>query len=140
MELLMTPLTFELAHRTATTAVPFVESLARDYSDVAQTLRLGRLDEALDAFDASADRLQRFLTFLVVASELMVDTAPTAGAFVADYNRRLFGLLDRVHDALNTKDLVALTMVLEHGLSKTLLEYRKYAQDVEVAFAPRAVA
>jgi hypothetical protein len=136
----MTPATLELARRTATTAVPFAEGLARDYGDVARTLRMGEVEHALAAFDASTDRLQRFLTFLVVATEMMVDSAPTVGAIMADYSRRLFANLDDVEMALGSRDVVALAQSLEHGLSRTLLEYTSYSSDVAFAFEPRPLA
>lgn len=121
----------ELAQRTAASAGPFAASLAADCSQIALAMRAGAIGDALDAFDSTASRLGRFLTFVVVASELLGHGAPTLGAVLGDYGRRVLACLDRVQHALDRGDLVGLTLALEHGLGPTLGEYCGYAEQVE---------
>jgi len=128
----------DLAYRTAMTAGPFVDSLAGDVMAIAHSLRAGDLDDALANFETSADRLQRFLTFLVVASELLVDTRPALGAILADYSRRLLSTASRIQCILDERDLVGLTIALEHDLARTLEEYSAYRRDVQIALQPAA--
>ncbi len=137
----MTPAASELAYRTALTAGPFADSLQDDVREIACSLRLGDLCPALEALEASTDRLQRFLTFVVVASELLMDRHASLGAVVADYGRRLLAVLGDVEATLDDGDLVGLTIALEHGLAGGLAEYKGYAADVRRALeAARAAA
>lgn len=130
----------ELAQRTASTAGPFATSLAEDLRSIAHTMRSGQLGTALASFEATADRLQRFLTFVVVSSELLRATSPSTGAVLADYGRRVLALVERVQVALDRSDLVDLTLVLEHGLAPALGDYGGYAIPVSVALGTRHVA
>ena len=61
----------ELAYRTASSAGPFAESLAVDCTHIAHAMRAGEVLQALATFEATADRLQRFLTYVVVTSEML---------------------------------------------------------------------
>jgi hypothetical protein len=130
----------ELAQRTSTTAGPFAVSLAQDCRSIAQTMRMGELGHALATFESTTDRLQRFLTFVVVSSELLRAESPSIGIILADYGRRVLALLDRVQTALDRNDLVDLTLVLEHGLGPALGDYHGYATHVSVALAGRHAA
>jgi len=129
-----------LAQRTAASAAPFAQSLAQDCRDIAQTMRVGELSTALETFDSTADRLQRFLTFVVVSSELLQPSSPAIGSVLADYGRRVLVLLDRVQVALDRSDLVDLTLVLEHGLGPALGDYDGYAPHVTFALSNRHAA
>src|SRR5262245_18993617 len=113
----------ELAHRTAATAGPFAANLAFDCNQIAMAMRQGAVGEALRCFEATADRLQRFLTFVVVSSELVGQVSPALGAVIADDGRRVLELLGRVEGALDRRDLVGLTLVLQHGLAPALDQY-----------------
>ncbi len=130
----------ELAQRTATTAGPLALSLAQDCRDIAQTMRSGELGPALASFESTADRLQRFLTFVVVSSELLRPHAPAIGVVLADYGRRVLVLLDRVQVALDRSDLLDLTTVLEHRLGPALGDYHGYSGHVSSALAARRAA
>lgn len=130
----------ELAQRTATSAGPFAVSLAQDCRDIAQTMRVGELGTALATFESTADRLQRFLTFVVVSSELLRATSPAIGVVLADYGRRLLVVLERVQAALDRSDLLDLTLILEHGLGPALGDYHGYANHVSAALARRHAA
>ena len=120
----------EIAYQTATTAGPFVDSLSADMREIACALRHGDVSIALEAFEASTDRLSRFLTFVVVSSELLVDENPPLGAVVADYGRRLLEQVHRVQETLEDNDVIGLTQALEHGLVDGLSEYHQYEADV----------
>lgn len=133
----MTAVASDLAYRTAVTAGPFVDSLAGDVVTVAHALRHGDLQDALAAFESSTDRLQRFLTFLVVATELMIDSQPSLGAVLADYSRRLLQVATSIEAILANQDLAGLVVALEHSLARTLWEYAAYAQEVRRALEPR---
>ncbi len=130
----------ELAQRTATTAGPFAVSLAHDCRSIAETMRMGELGHALATFESTTDRLQRFLTFVVVSSELLRPMSPSVGMVLADYGRRVLALLDKVQSALDRNDLLDLTLVLEHGLGPALGDYRGYAMHVSSALASRRAA
>ena len=136
----MTPAASELAYRTALTAGPFVDSLRGDLRQIACSLRLGDLCPALEALEASTDRLQRFLTFVVVASELLMDRHASLGAVVADYGRRLLEVVGDIEATLDDGDLVGLQMALEYGLAGGLAEYRGYEADVRRALSRVAAA
>jgi hypothetical protein len=129
----MTPAASELAYRTAMTAGPFVDSLEADLRDIACSLRQGDLCPALEALEASTDRLQRFLTFVVVTSEVLMDRHASLGAVVADYGRRLLEVVGSIEDTLEDGDLVGLTLALEYGLAGGLAEYKGYEADVRRA-------
>jgi hypothetical protein len=129
-----------LAQRTSASAAPFAQSLAQDCRDIAHTMRTGDLGAALATFESTADRLQRFLTFVVVSSELLQPSSPSIGSVLADYGRRVLGLLDRVQVALDRSDLVDLTLVLEHGLGPALGDYDGYAPHVTFALSHRHAA
>ncbi len=131
---------YELAHRTATTAGPFAASLAFDCSQIAMSMRHGAVTQALASFETTADRLQRFLTFVVVSSELVGNASPSLGAVIADYGRRVLELLGRIEGALDRGDLVGLTLTLEHGLAPALDQYSGYADDVTRALGPAVLA
>jgi hypothetical protein len=120
----------ELAYRTASTAGPFVDSLSTDMREIAYALRHGDVCVALEAFEASTERLGRFLTFVVVSSELLGDENPPLGAVVADYGRRLLQVVHRVQETLEDNDVIGLTNALEHGLADGLAEYHDYEADV----------
>lgn len=130
----------ELAHRTAATAGPFAANLAFDCSQIAMAMRQGEVGSALAAFESTADRLQRFMTFVVVSSELVGHASPALGAVIADYGRRVLELLGRIEGALDRRDLVALTLTLEHGLAPALDQYRGYADEVTRALGPAYMA
>jgi hypothetical protein len=130
----------ELAYRTAESAAPFAESLAIDCAQIAHAMRAGEVREALATFEATADRLQRFLTFLVVTSELLRPRAPELGVVVADYGRRVLGLVTRIEHTLVDGDLVGVTLALEHGLGPALGDYQGYAEKILVAFRSRSAA
>lgn len=130
----------ELAQRTASSAGAFAASLSADCSQIALAMRAGAIGDALAAFDSTAARLGRFLTFVVVSSELLGGTAPSLGAVLGDYGRRVLGCLDRVQLALDRADLGALTLALEHGLGPTLGEYHGYADQVVRGLQPRVAA
>lgn len=130
----------ELAYRTAMTAGPFADALTMDMQQIAISIRYGDLDHALESFDTNTDRLQRFLTFLVVASELLMDCHAPLGAVIGDYSRRLLNMVGRIEDALAEGDLVGLTLALEHGLARSLAEYSAYENDIRVALTPRLAA
>jgi hypothetical protein len=130
----------ELAYRTAESAGPFAESLAIDCTQIAHALRAGEVRDALATFEATADRLQRFLTFLVVTSELLGQRAPELGVVVADYGRRVLRLVARIEHTLVTNDLVGVTLTLEHGLGPALAEYSGYAEKILLAFRSRLAA
>lgn len=130
----------QLAQRTAASAAPFAQSLAEDCRDIARTMRTGELSTALATFESTAERLQRFLTFVVVSSELLQPSSPSIGSVLADYGRRVLTLLDRVQLALDRSDLVDLTLVLEHGLGPALGDYDGYAPHVTFALAHRPAA
>jgi hypothetical protein len=134
----MRPAATELAYRTAMSAGPFVESLQDDLRQIACSLRHGDVQPALEAFEASTDRLQRFLTFVVVASELLMDRHASLGAVVADYGRRLLSVMGSIEEALDDGDLIGLTLVLEHGLAGGLAEYKGYESDVRRALGRAA--
>lgn len=125
----------ELAYHTATRAGPFVDSLSADMREIACALRHGDVSIALEAFEASTDRLSRFLTFVVVSSELLVDENASLGAVVADYGRRLLQVVGRVQETLEENDVVGLTLALEHGLVGGLAEYHRYEADVRACLA-----
>lgn len=127
----------DLAYRTAVTAGPYVESLAEDVVSIAQSLRHGDLQDALAAFETSTERLQRFLTYLVVVSELMLDTQPSLGGLLAEYSRRLLAAAEKVENLLKEQDFAGVVDALEHLLARTLAEYSIYAQDVRRALVPR---
>jgi len=127
----------DLAYRTAVTAGPFVESLAEDVVSVAQELRHGELADALAAFATTAERLHRFLTYLVVVSELLIDSQPTLGAILAEYSRRLLAAAESIEALLTAQDFVGVVEALENSLARTLSEYTIYAQDVRRALVPR---
>lgn len=124
----------ELAYRTAESAGPFAESLAIDCSQIAYAMRAGAVREALATFESTADRLQRFLTFLVVTSELLGQRSPELGVVVADYGRRVLALVSRLEHTLVHGDLVGVTLALEHGLGPALGDYQGYAEKILVAF------
>lgn len=126
----------DLAYRTAVTAGPFVDSLASDVVGIAHALRHGEIETALESFETSTDRLKRFLTFLVVATELMVDSQPSLGAVLADYSRRLLAAASSIEAILEEQDLTGLVVALEHSLARTLAEYSAYEADVRRALAP----
>jgi hypothetical protein len=130
----------ELAHRTAATAGPFAANLAFDCSQIAMAMRQGAVGEALRCFEATADRLQRFLTFVVVSSELVGRASPALGAVIADYGRRVLEQLGRIEGALDRRDLVGLTLALQHGLAPALDQYRGYADEVTRALRPSELA
>ena len=130
----------ELAYRTAESAGPFAESLAIDCTQIAHSLRAGEVRDALLTFEATADRLQRFLTFLVVTSELLGRRAPELGVVVADYGRRVLQLVTRIEHTLVANDLVGVTLTLEHGLGPARAEYGGYAEKILVAFRSRRAA
>ena len=136
----MSPQAFDLAFRTAMTAGPAAQALAEDYADIACSLRAGELDHALESFGACADRLQRFLTFVVVTSEMLMAGRPSLGAVVADYGRRLLRVAATVEAHLERNDLVGLTLALEHGLSTGLSEYESHADAVLTALSPTMAA
>lgn len=122
------------------TAGPFVKTLAEDVVGVAHDLRDGNVVIALELLEASTDRLQRFLTFLLVASELMVESEPTFGAIIADYSRRLLQTTQQIDLALGEEDVHRLSEVLEYDLARGLNEYRDYESGVRRVFTPRAAA
>ena len=130
----------ELAYRTAESAGPFAESLAIDCTQIAHSLRAGDVRDALATFEATADRLQRFLTFLVVTSELLGERSPELGVVVADYGRRVLRLVGRIEHTLVSNDLVGVTLTLEHGLGPALGEYSGYAEKILLAFRSRRAA
>lgn len=136
----MTQAASELAYRTAMTAGPFVDSLQGDLRQIACSLRHGDLCPALEALEASTDRLQRFLTFVVVASELLMEQHASLGAVVADYGRRLLDVLGSIEETLDDGDLLGLTLALEHGLAGGLAEYEGYEADVRRALGHVAAA
>ena len=131
----MTPAASVLAYRTAMTAGPFVDSLQGDLRQIACSLRHGDLYPALEALEASTDRLQRFLTYVVVASEVLMDRHASLGAVVANYGSRLLGVLGHIEETLDEGDLVGLALALEHGLVGSLEEYRGYEADVQRALS-----
>src|SRR5687767_14358052 len=116
----MTPAASVLAYRTAMTAGPFVDSLQGDLRQIACSLRHGDLYPALEALEASTDRLQRFLTYVVVASEVLMERHASLGAVVANYGSRLLGVLGHIEETLDEGDLVGLALALEHGLVGSL--------------------
>jgi len=134
----MTAVAIDLAYRTAATAGPFVDSLAGDVVAIALALRDGDLEDALEAFETSTERLHRFLTFLVVATELMIDTQPSLGAVIADYSRRLLEVVGNIEAMLEEGDLVGFAVTLEHSLARSLWEYAAYDPEVRRALAPAA--
>lgn len=133
MSNLMNAPALDIAQRTAASAGPFAASLAFDCAQIAQTMRAGEVRHALAALEATADRLQRFLTFVVVSSELLGRANPPLGAVIADYGRRVLDLLGRIDGSLQQADLVGLTLVLEHGLGPALGDYGGYADAVTYA-------
>lgn len=130
----------ELAYRTAHSAGPFAESLAVDCSQIAHAMRAGEVLQALATFEATADRLQRFLTYVVVTSEMLGHSAPELGVVVADYGRRVLRIVTRLEHTLVHGDLVGLTLALEHGLGPALGDYQGYADAITRAFGSRMAA
>jgi hypothetical protein len=130
----MRVVTVELARRTAATAVPFAERLAVDFETVSRLLRAGHLEDAMANFASLADRLERFLTFLVV----LRDVAPSgiAPRPVQDFRGQLFAIVDRMHECLDRKDLVSLAMVLSQGVAKHLRSYAGVAPSVDAMLEP----
>lgn len=116
------------------------ETLADDTEAMADILRAGEVIPALDAFEGSADRLQRFMTFLVITSELLFVAAPEVGARVVAYNQRLLTLIEKVDHALDQQDLGRLGIVLAHGLAPALRDYDEHADEVMRALAPACAA
>lgn len=121
----------ELAYRTALTAGPFADSLAGDALDIAMGLREGDLQGAIARLQSSTDRLQRFMVFLVVASEILIQTDPPLASELGGYSRRILAVLDRVQAALDTADLSSLILTLEHGLASILSDYADLELDVQ---------
>jgi hypothetical protein len=130
----------EMAYRTAVLAGARAEALSDDVEAMAEALRSGDVIPALDAFEASAERLQRFLTFLVIASEMLFVRGPDVGAQVVQYSHRIMTLLEKVEDALARQDLGRLGLVLAHGLAPALRDYEEHADDVSRALAPARAA
>lgn len=125
----------ELAYRTAVAAAPFVGTLATDLSQAAHFLRVGDVSVGLESLENQTARLQRFLTFLVVASEALVEAHSPVGAQVGEYAQRLMAIITRIETALDDRDMMGLSITLEHGLSHALAEYDGYAHDVKTALA-----
>lgn len=123
----------ELAYRTSVAAGAFVGTLASDLSQVAHCLRVGDVGLGLESFENQADRLQRFLTFLVVTSEVLLETRSPIGAVIGDYAARLFSMVSRIETALGDRDMMGLSISIEHGLAPALREYEGYARDVTSA-------
>ncbi len=130
----------DIAHRTASSAGPFAATLAFDCAQIAHAMRAGEVRHALATLEATTDRLQRFLTFVVVSSELLGRANAPLGAVIADYGRRIIDLVGRVDGSLQHADLVGLTLVLEHGLGPALNDYGGYADAVTHALSPRLAA
>jgi hypothetical protein len=130
----------QVAYQTAVLAGARAEALADDMEAMAHTLRGGDVVPALDALEAASDPLQRFLTYLVVVSEVLFVAGPEVGIRVGEYNRRLLTLLEKVDDALDRQDLGRLGLVLAHGLVPALRDYEEHADDVIWALAPACAA
>ncbi len=123
----------ELAYRTAVAAGPFVGSLASDLSQAAHFIRVGDVSVGLESLENQTARLERFLTFLVVTSETLVDARSPVGASVGEYAQRLMTMVTRIETALDDRDMMGLSIALEHGLARTLGDYDSYAHEVQTA-------
>jgi hypothetical protein len=130
----------QVAYRTSVLAGARAQALAEDTEAMVDTLREGDVIPALDALEAAADRLQRFLTFLVITSEILFSREPAVGARLVAYNQRLVTLLEKVDDALTQYDLARVGLVLAHGLAPALRDYEDHADDVIAALAPACAA
>jgi hypothetical protein len=136
----MQPAALELAQRTSLTAGPFATHLAADCRGIAAMLRDGDLSAGLSKLEATTDRLGRFLTFVVVSSDLLRHEAPQIGAFLADYGRRVLGALDETQHALERGQPVDLCAALERRLGQALADYDGYAGHVSAALGCRLAA
>lgn len=136
----MQPAALDLAQRTSLTAGPFATNLAADCRGIAASLRSGELSAGLSRLEATTDRLGRFLTFVVVSSDLLRQQAPQIGSFLADYSRRLLGALDDTQRALDSGDPKDLCVALERRLGEALGDYDGYAGHVSTALGCRLAA
>lgn len=135
----MTPSPVELAQRSAAAAPEVADGLADGFAEIARELLTGNVDAALEHLAASLDPLQKFLNFLRIVTEEVRRSDGPLGAVVADYSTRLHLLLDKVLGYLDARDLVGLTLALEHGMAVALSDYRRFAKRVEEGFVPAAV-
>lgn len=135
----MTVCPVELARRSAAAAPDVADELADGFAGIARELLAGNVDDALDHLAESLDPLQRFLTFLRIVTDEVRRSDGPLGAVVADYTTRLNLLLDKVLAYLDARDLVGLTLALEHGMTVALSDYRRFAKRVEDGFVPAAI-
>lgn len=136
----MQPAALDLAQRTSLTAGPFATHLAADCRGIAASLRGGDLEIGLSRLEATTDRLGRFLTFVVVSSDLLRHQAPQIGGFLTEYGRRLLGALDDTQRALDSGDPTDLCVALERRLGQALADYDGYAGHVSAALGSRLAA
>ena len=135
----MTPSPVELAQRGAAMAPDVADELSESFAEIARELLAGDVDTGLEHLAESLEPLQRFLTFLrIVVAEVRRSNGPLA-AVVGDYRTRLVLLLDKVLACLDQRDLVGLTLALEHGMAVALADYRRFSKRVEEGFVPAAV-
>ncbi|GEM_PF-4215509 len=137
---IMRPSAIALARRTSSSAVPFVDALVLEYVEIARGLREGDSPVALMALCRANERLERFLHFLYVASDVVAGSSVPSRNLVHKYRVRVLEIVDRMEAILEQMDFDGLAFLIERGIADTLRQYKSLANEVEWALGDRVQA
>lgn len=122
-----------IARSAAERAAQFAELLAVRFGDIANALRNGEDAPALNTLGESTEDLEQFLTFLVIATELIEPSDMAVATTMREYHGRLLSILRTLGPALNDLDLVEVADTLEHDVVTSLNAYRELDDGVQSA-------
>ncbi len=120
----------ETAVRTAQVAEQVCAALAVAVRDAGQRLGAGDLEGGIRRVDELLPRVERFLTFVAIARDLVRPVAPDLAARLDEVVGRSLAAGERLASALEGEDFVAATMTLELALAPALSAYGPMAEEV----------
>lgn len=106
--------------------LPAVVAVAEDSVKVAQLLQRGELVGAMDVLIPMVDSVGTFLGQIRLAVGDLEAANPQLAQACAQYYERLDSVVDRMQTSLESRDLVGLALVLEHGVAKALRDYEYF--------------
>ena len=119
-------------------ALPAAYARASRSVEVAHQLRAGDVAGAMDRLLVLIDPLGDFLSHVQRCRVALWGTNPRLAAVCLQYEERLFDVLDRIQEGLDRRDLVGLTLTLEHAVARALREYSTLDAPMGAVLAPRA--
>ena len=129
------PSVLRLAGQAAHAAVGHADGVAETFEDLSRRMRKGDVEGGLQGLGDALGSLHTFMKFVHLAVQLCDATEAEAAGDLQSYWIELLARLERMEQLLDEADLVALSLLLEHGIARGLRDYRGHAARLSVAFA-----